>query len=179
MKILVTVACLLSAITLAEAQQTEVKVAYVDTEYVVSQMPETKQMQQKVAETQTKLQNEYAALQKQFEQEYQAYAANANTMADTARQRTEQHLQQLNGQLQTFSQDAQKTLQNTRNYYMAPLYLKIGNAINAVASENNYTVILPSHLHEQRFLLYADKKLDISNQVITALGVTPQQGEQK
>jgi outer membrane protein len=161
--------------TLSMAQSQGGQIAFVDIEYVVSKMPETAQMQQKLSETRTRLQNEYVALQKQFEQEYAAYNSKASTMADTTRQRVENRLLGLDNQIQSFSQEAEKTISNTQKFYMGPLYLKIGNAINAVASQNGYLMILPSRINNQMFLLYADKRYNVSDKVIEAMGAAPEE----
>ena len=159
----------------AQTQQSAVKIGYVDTEYILSLTPEAKKMQEQLKATESKLQSDFAAKQQLFQKMYADYSANMNSMADTARSRTEGKLQQMSQELQQFQQDAQSTLENVRKLHMATIYLKVGKTIDVVAQENGFTIILPNEVNGMNLLLYADKKMDISELVIQKLGIVPEQ----
>jgi outer membrane protein len=159
----------------AQTQQPAVKIGYVDTEYILSVTPEAKVMQEQLKTTQSKLQSDFTAKQQLFQKQYADYSANMNSMADTARARTEDKLQQMSQELQQFQQDAQSTLENVRKLHMAPIYLKVGKTIDEVAQENGFTIILPKQVSGLNLLLYADKKMDISDLVMQKLGIVPDQ----
>lgn len=153
----------------AQSQQQQLKVGYVDTEYVFSKIPDSKQIEELLKAAETKLRNEFSEKQQRFQKQYAEYSEAINTMTDTARTKTERNLQMLNNEIQQFDQTAQVTLENTRKLYMAPVQLKIGNAIRQVALENGYFTILPNKISGYEVLLYADKNNDLSDLVIKKL----------
>lgn len=166
---LVSLITVFSLSGLSQEQSLLLKVGYVDTEYVFSKIPESKQIEEKLKVTETNLKNEFAEKQQQFQKQYADYSSNITTMADTVRSKSERHLGELNRELQQFEQTAQITLENTRKLHMAPVYLKIANAINQVALENGYGAILQHKVSGYEILLYADKKNDLSELVIKKL----------
>lgn len=166
-------------ISQTKAQQLPAKVGYADTDYILAQMPETKLTEDKLKETEAKLQNDYTTKLQQFQKQYADYTANAGSMTDTLRASNEKQLQQLSGELKQFEQDAQKTLENTRKLYMANAYLQVGRAINQVAAENGFYVILPKKIGNYNFLIYQDKKMNVSDLVLQKLGITPATTENK
>jgi outer membrane protein len=154
------------------AQETPVTIGFVDTDNVLIQLPDTKQLEEQLKSTQAKLQGDYTARQQAFQKRYADVAARINTMHDTARANAQVKLQQMSAELQQFEQDAQKTLENTRKLYMAPIYLKVGKAIDEVAAENGFTMILPKTIGGMKFLFYADEKRNITTLVLQKLGVS-------
>lgn len=161
----------------ALAQQPSGQIVYADTEYIIARMPAMKELQDKVMETQTKLQGEYNEKTQQLQKMYADYTAALSTMADSTRQKTETALQQLNAELQQFPQDARVTIENTRKLYMAPVYLQVGKAIDQVARENGFSAILPLKIGDFALLVYADKKMDVSDLVLQKLGITTEPEE--
>jgi outer membrane protein len=167
---------LLALVTLCQsslkAQDSPAKIGFVDTDRVIMQLPDTKQLQETLKSSQAKLETDYAAKQQVFQKQYADFAAAVNTMHDTTRARMEGKLQQMSGELQQFEQDAQQTLENTRKLYMAPIYLKVGKAIDEVAAENGFALVIPRSIGGTPFLLYADEKRNITTLVLQKLGVT-------
>lgn len=161
------------------AQQISGNVAFADVEYILAMLPETKQLEEELKSTQTKLQGDFETRQKQFQKMYQDYAANMKTMADTARAGAEQELRALNAEIQQFPQDAQATLENTRKLRMAPVYLKVGRAIDAVATEHGYSIIIPIRISGLELILYGDEGRNVSKLVLQKLGVTAEPVEKK
>jgi outer membrane protein len=165
--------------SVVRAQQVSGNVAFADVEYILAMLPETKQLEEELKSTQTKLQGDFETRQKQFQKVYQDYAANMKTMTDTARASAEQQLRTMNAEIQQFPQDAQATLENTRKLRMAPVYLKVGRAIDAVATENGYSLIIPIRISGMELILYGDEAKNVSKLVLQKLGVTPAPAEKK
>lgn len=161
------------------AQEVPFKVAYADIEYIIARIPDTEELNERLKSTQATLQSDYEAKRAQFQKQYEDYSANASTMSDTARVKAESELQSLNREIQEFPQHAKTTLDNTRRLWMAPIYLKIGNAIEAVATENGYSMILPSVISGVELLLYSDASRNVSDLVLAKFGVTPDGSEKK
>jgi outer membrane protein len=56
---------------------------------------------------------------------------------------------------------------------MDPVYQKVGKAIEDVAKENGFSLILNNQISGLDVILYGDEKLDVSDLVLKKLGVTP------
>lgn len=174
---IVIVAVLLS--TSALCQGISGKVGYVDIDYVLTQLPEMKAMQERLVETEKKLQADYDAKKLAFQQEYNNAAAQFQSLPDSGKMKLAARMKQLQDELEAFPQDANRTIENTKKLYMAPVYLRMGNAIATVAIENGYTVLVPTIVNNQDFVLWADKRLDASDLVVKALTTPPPVEEKK
>jgi outer membrane protein len=142
------------------------KIGYIDIDNVISQLPEFKQLEIKLQETQQKLRDDLTAKRQSFETLYTDYMQNGKDMPDSSRAKAEGELQQLNAEIQQFQQDAQRTVDNTKKLFLGPIYLKLGGVIHDVAIENGFSMILPHKIHNQDFLLHSDPKLDVSQLVV-------------
>ncbi len=153
--------------------QTAMKIGYADVDYILSQMPESKEVESELQSTNTQLQNQLQAKYQEYEQKLAAYQQGAATMLDAVRQEKETELAQLQQRMQKFQQDAQASLQKKTAELMEPLYTKVGNNIEAVAKEMGYTHILNGQVGGIDVVLYADEKFDISDAVLKKMGITP------
>ncbi len=159
-------------------QPKQQNIAFADIDYILSALPEAKQLEEELNATRTRLQGDLEKKQKAFQELYASYQANAATMADTVRQKSENQLRTLNAELQQFPEEAQKTLENTRSLRMAPVYLKVGKAIEAVAMANGFSLIIPRALSGYDVILFADERKNVSDLVLQQLGV-PGSSEKK
>lgn len=155
------------------AQSGQDKVGYANVEYIISQLPDLKAIETDLKSTQTQLRNQIQAKSQQVQKDYADFNANAGSMADTTRVSRQKKIEKAMAELEQMQQDAQTTLQNKHKLFMAPLYLKVNQAIKQVAVENGYDLILTDKISGVDFLLYNTDKLDISNLVLQKFGVTP------
>jgi outer membrane protein len=149
------------------------KVGFADVDAIFSQMPESKQIESELKSTQTMLKNQIDAKAKDFQTKLADYNANINNMLDAVRQNTERELRQMQENLEKLQQDAQTTIQTKQNQLMSPVYDKMGKAIQDVAKENGFTLILSSQIGGLDVVLYGDEKSDVSELVLKKLGITP------
>ena len=157
----------------AQAQETQ-KIGYADWEYIFSQLPEFKQIDNELKTHGTQLENQLKAKSQELEAKYKAYQAMPATTPDAIRADKERELQQMQEGIQKFQQDAQTSLQNKQTSLMDPIYKKVGKAIEDVAKENGYSFIInPQLFSGDDILLYSDENYNISNMVLKKLGVTP------
>jgi len=158
---------------LSNAQTAPLKIGYADVEYIFSQMPEAKQIENELQTLQTQLKKQYdnkvAEFQKKL-QEYQQYGA---TVPDAVKQNSERELQQLQQNIQKLEQDSQADLQKKQVSLMEPVYAKVGKAIEDVAKENAFSLILNQQISGLDVILFGDEKLDVSDMVLKKMGVTP------
>lgn len=159
--------------TIISQAQTSTKIGYADVDYIMSQMPEYKQVESDLKTLQTQLKNQIDTKYAEFQKKYQDYNQNINTMLEAVRANTERELTQLQQNLEKLQQDAQTTIQNKQTQLMQPLYVKIGDAMKAVAKENGYNMILSAQVGGLDVVLYADDNANVSDVVLKKLGVTP------
>jgi outer membrane protein len=158
----------------AQAQETQ-KIGYADWEYIFSQLPEFKQIDNELKTHGTQLENQLKAKYSDYESKVKAYQGMPATTPDAIKADKERELAGLQESIQKFQQDAQTSLQNKQTALMDPVFKKVGKAIEDVAKENGFAFIMaPQVVGGGDILLYSDEKYNVSNLVLKKLGVTPQ-----
>jgi outer membrane protein len=157
----------------AQSPQTgDQKICYANLEYIISKLPDMKEIEAEMKSTQTQLRNQIQTRSQEVEKQYTDFNANMNTMTDTVRINKQRELEAALGDLEQMQQNAQLTLQNKQKLFMAPLYLKVNRAIQEVARENGYAIVLTETVGTYDFLLYHQPQKNISDLVLKKLGVT-------
>lgn len=157
----------------SNAQAPATKIGFADPNYILDQLPESKQIETELQSVQNQLRTQLDNKQKEFQAKLADYQKNLNTMLDAVRLNTERELQQLQQNLQKLQEDAQATITNKQNQLLDPVLKKIGKAIEDVSKENGYTLVITSRIDTLDVVLYGDEKVDISDLVLKKLGVTP------
>lgn len=158
----------------AQAQETQ-KIGYADWEYIFSQLPEFKQIDNELKTHGTQLENQLKAKYSDYESKVKAYQGMPATTPDAIKADKERELAGLQESIQKFQQDAQTSLQNKQTALMDPVFKKVGKAIEDVAKENGFAFIMaPQVMGGGDILLYSDEKYNISDMVLKKMGVTPQ-----
>ena len=160
-------------VTVAANAQTPTKIGFADPDYILDQMPESKQIESELQSVQNQLKAQLENKQKEFQAKLADYQKNFNTMLDAVRQNTERELQQLQQNLQKLQEDAQTTIQNKQTQLLEPVLKKIGKAIEDVAKENGYNMVVSTRIGGLDVVLYGDEKSDVSDLVLKKMGVTP------
>lgn len=153
--------------------QTGMKIGYANVDYVLSQLPEAKQVESDLQAHNTQLQNQLQAKYQEYQQKGAAYQQGAANMIEAVRKEKEQELTDLGSRLQQFEKDAQASLQKKQSDLMQPLFTKVGEMIKAVAEEGGYDFILSAGVGGVDIVLFAKESHDISDIVLKKLGVTP------
>jgi len=165
------VAIMASAFTLSA--QDALKIGYTNADYVLSLLPEAKQIDADLKAYEKQLQNSLQAKYNDYQTKMADYQENAATWDDLIRTNKEEELTSLQQNIQKFTQDAEQSMANKRNQLLKPVYEKIGTAIENVAKENNYTHIFSAGAPGFDVLLYAREQDDVSNLILKKLGITP------
>lgn len=151
----------------------QLKIGYTNADYILSLMPEAKQIESDLTAYETQLQNQLKSKYEEFQAKATDYQQNGATMIDAVRADKEQELQNMQQEIQSFEQQAQQSLANKRNQLVGPAYEKIGTAIEQVAEENGYTHIFSSGSPGFSVLLYAREEDNVSDLVLKKLGIDP------
>jgi len=163
---------LIASFTVAQAQTQ--KIGYADTEYILSQMPEMKQLENDLKTHGTQLENQLKAKYQEYQTKLTAYNNMPATTPDPIKKDKETELGQLQENIQKFQQDAQASIQKKQTDLMEPIYAKVHKATEDANKENGYIFIINSQLGAGAdVLLYVDENYDISKLVLKKMGVTP------
>ena len=156
-----------------------VKIGYASVNYILSEMPEYKQIEQQLTEYEQQLSKDLQTKYQELQQKVTAYQQSAETMLPEIRQQKETELRDLQMKLEKSQRDAQQLIQQKEATLLDPAYQKIQSNIDAVAAENGYTHVLNSEVAGVPTLLYvSDESNDISLLVLKKMGITPTQQAQ-
>ncbi|RSK30141.1 OmpH family outer membrane protein [Hymenobacter metallilatus] len=148
------------------------KIGYTSVEYVLSQMPESKQIESQLKDYSTQLKNQLDAKYTEYQTKGQAFQNGQATMSDPVRADKQKELQNLQQSIQEFQQNAEVSLQQKQQALLKPALDKLQKNIDAVADENGYTYILNSD-GASPVLLHGPKDGDVSDLILKKMGITP------
>lgn len=153
--------------------QAPLKIGFTSVEYVLSQMPESKQIESELKTYGTQLESQMKAKQTEYQTKLEAYQKGASTMTPVIKADKEKELQTLGQNIQEFGQTAQQSLQQKQQTLLRPVLDKIQKNIDAVANEQGYTYILNSDSGSNPILLHGPKDGDVSDAILKKMGITP------
>lgn len=147
------------------------KFGYVDTDYILSQIPEYKAAQSELDKTSLQWQKEIDAKFSEIDKLYKAYQADAILLTDDMKKKRENEIinkekEAKDLQKQRFGADGE--LFKKRQELVKPIQDKVYNGIKAVAEKNALGFILDKS--GQVSILYANPKYDKSDDVLVFLG---------
>lgn len=172
-KTLVVAFLLISFATFAQSNDQPLKIGYTNVEYILLQMPESKQIESELKTHSTQLEAQLKTKYADYEAKLQAYEKGAATMDKVVRDDKEKELMNLNNSIQEFQRSAQASLQQKEKSLVDPVIAKIDKAIKEVRVENGYTYIISNQA-----LLAGPEDGDISPIVLKKLGVDPAKAQQ-
>jgi outer membrane protein len=153
------------------SQSGAAKFGYVDTDYILSQIPEFKAANSELDKTSVQWQKEIDAKFSEVDKLYKAYQADAILLTDEMKKKRENEIvnrekEAKDLQKQRFGVDGE--LFKKRQELVKPIQDKVYNAIKAVAEKNALGFILDKS--GQVSILYANAKYDKSDDVLAFLG---------
>lgn len=162
-----------SIFSLAASAQSPTKIGYADVEYILTQLPAAKQLEEHLKTLETDLVKNLQLKQAEFKTKYDEFVKTEKTMLPALRENAARELQMLEENLTKFQQDIQKTLQDRQDVLSRPIFQNIGNAIAEVGKENGFTLVLNPQIGGIDAILFANESMDISDLVLKKMGVTP------
>lgn len=161
--LLLTTVLVLGSLSL---QAQGLKIGYTNADYILSKMPEAKQIESELKTHQEQLGVQLKSKREEFERKYQSFLDSQATMTDVVRNDVQQELQTMQQSIQKFASEADRSLKNKQIQLLSPVYQKIDSIIQSVALEHGF-----SHVFSNETLLYATEENDISNLVLAKLGI--------
>ncbi|QHL88398.1 OmpH family outer membrane protein [Nibribacter ruber] len=151
------------------AQTGTVKIGYTNANYIISQLPESRQIESDLKAHSSQLEKELQNKVRDYQTKLEAYNKGAQTMTDVIRADREKELTSLRSSIEEFQRNADASLQKKEQVALEPVMNKIQKAIDDVAKENGYT-----HIFTAEALLYGPEDgNNFTDLVLKKLGVTP------
>ena len=169
MKKTVKVLAILVLVTFTFAANAQAqKFGHVDFAKLYSVMPGQDSVRAVYEAYATGLQNQMTTMQAELENKFMEYQANQATLSNIIIQTKEREIQDLQGRIEEFNQQAQQDLGQKEQELTAPIIEKARKAVEDVAKENGYTYIFNS---TEGLLLYASPSDDVMPLVKAKLGM--------
>ena len=154
----------------AHAQIGGQKFAYVDSDYILSNIPEYADAQEELNALSTKWENEIKAIYDQVSSMYRKYQTEMVLLSEDQKHAREQEIinkeqEAKNLQMQYFGSEGQIYQKQTE--LIQPIQEKIYTAVTEVAQTNGYAFIFD--LASGTSILYASDKADVSDDVLDQL----------
>jgi len=173
LKTLALTAALLCGMMSAQAQLMggSQKIVYVDSEYIMANIPEYGDAQEELNAMSAKWQGEVKALYDKVEEMYSKYQTEMLLLSEDQKRAREQAIiakeqEAKNLQMQYFGSDGQ--LYQKRTELIQPIQEKIYTAMQELAQTKNYGFILD--IASGTSILWASDKNDVSDDVLDQLG---------
>lgn len=146
------------------------KFAYVDSDYILSNIPEYADAQEELNALSTQWQNEVKAIYDRVSEMYRKYQTEMVLLSEDQKHAREQEIvnkeqEAKNLQMQYFGSDGQ--LYQKRTELVQPIQEKIYTALTELAQTKGYTFIFD--LASGTSILYASDKVDVSDDVLDQL----------
>jgi len=166
-KILITTVILLIATAGTFAQ----KFAYVDTEYILENIPSYKAAQEQLDQLSAQYQKELESMHSELDQMYKDFQSESVLLSEEMKRKREDVIitkekEYKDLQRKYFGRDGD--LFKKRQGLVKPIQDDIFNAIQGLATEGNYAVIFDKA--NGVTLMYTNPKFDLSDQVLAKLG---------
>lgn len=157
-------------ITTAKAQGGH-KIAYVDTEYILQNIPEYGDAQEEINQMSVRWAKELKTLSDKLEQMKRDYQTESVLLSDDMKRKKEEAISAKEQELATLQMQyygPEGEMFTKRVELIQPIQEKIYNAISQVAQVKNYAIVLDKA--SGATVLYCNEKLDISDEVLDEIG---------
>ncbi|MCD4771906.1 MAG: OmpH family outer membrane protein [Bacteroidales bacterium] len=166
-KTILTIIVVISAVAFSFAQ----KYAYVDTDYILKNIPEYNDAQELLDDLSVKWQKEVEGKIAEVEDLYQKFQAEEVLLPEDLRIKRENEIIEKENELNTFKNakfGREGELFQKRQELVQPIQEKIFNAIEEIAKIKNYAFVFDKGGNLS--ILYSDPKFDISDDVLDEVG---------
>jgi outer membrane protein len=162
---------ILSVLLLSLAGVQAQKFAYVDSQYILDNLPEYAEAQAQLDEASVQWQKEIEAKFAEVDKMYQDYQAQAVLLPEDMKKKKEQEIvdrekEAKNLQRQRFGQNGD--LMKKRQELVKPIQEKVYNSIQEIATNNNYAIVFDKA--GALTILFSNPKYDLSDEVLDNLG---------
>ncbi len=166
-KIVLTIAVILSLAGISTAQ----KYAFIDSEYILENIPAFTAAQEQLNQLSSQYQKELESMHAEIEQMYQDYQAESVLLSDDMKRKREDVIitkEKDYKRLQSKYFGPNGDLFKKRQGLVKPIQDDIFNAVQEIASDGSYAVVFDKA--DGTTLFYTNPRYDLSDQVLKNLG---------
>lgn len=166
-KIIIT----LLAIVMLSLSSIAQKYAYVDTEYILENIPAYQAAQEQLDQLSVQYQKELETIQGELEKMYNDFRAESVLLSDDMKRKREDVIVSKEKEFRNLQQKyfgREGELFKKRQGLVKPIQDDIYNSVKEIASEGNYAVIFD--MAGGVTMLYTDPKYNLSDQVLQKMG---------
>ncbi|MDR1747051.1 MAG: OmpH family outer membrane protein [Tannerella sp.] len=145
----------------------EVKIAFVNSQEVLSALPELSDVETKMATLRDQYQREFKTMQDDYQKKYSDFMTQQDSLTENIKLRRQQEIEDLGQRLQNYVPVAEQDIQKKQEELYAPLIEKIQKAIKQVGDEKGYTYII----NPQILLYTGSSAVDATPFVKAKLGI--------
>jgi outer membrane protein len=152
--------------------QTNYKFGHIDSQKLLTSLPESEQAQKALEAEGKSLQDQMETMQVEYNNKLNDYMTNEKLVpgdskkwSDIVKADKEKELQDLGKRIQDFQQTAQEQIQKKKEELFKPIIEKVDKAIKEVAKENKFTYVFDV----ASLLYFSEESIDITSMVKTKL----------
>ncbi len=143
------------------------KVAVVNTEDVITKLPEYNAALKELQDLSTKYQADMKSMEDELNSKMEAFVKERDGLVESIRNRRQQEIQDIQTRFQQSYQTMQEDLQKRQQALMAPIQQKVADTIKKVGDENGVAYIM-----EHGMMLYTGPTaVDLTQAVKTKLNI--------
>ncbi len=166
-KIFLTLAAIITLTGISMAQ----KYAFVDTDYIMDNIPAFKAAQEQLDQVSAQYQKELESIHAEIDQMYKDYQAESVLLSDEMKRKREDVIITKEKEYKKLQQKyfgREGDLFKKRQGLIKPIQDDVFNAIQEIANEGSYAVIFDKA--SSTTMLYTNPKFDLSDQVLQKMG---------
>lgn len=166
-KILTLLFTTLFFVLLAQAQQGQLKIGYVNSDTVIKELPEAKDAQAKLEKMVKAFQDEIEKRSKALQEKADAFQKQSQMLNEATKQAKVKEITEEEQSIYTYRQEKQQELAMQRDKVMKPIQEKVYQAIAKVAKEQKLSFVFDKANDVP--VLYADPQYDYTFKVLDLL----------
>ncbi len=119
-----------------------IKLGHINSQELIASMPGTKTADQSLQEFNKTLEGTLKSMSTEYQTKIDQFKSQEPSMAEAIKQSKIKEIQDLEGRIQAFQQQAQEDSQKKKEEFYGPVLKQAEEAIKTVAKENGYSYIL-------------------------------------
>ena len=147
----------------------QVKFAHLNSQEIITVMPEFTKAQADLDAMSKKFQEEMQRTQTEFNKRYREFVGQADSLPKTIAERRQKELQHMAQRQEQFQQEAYQTMQQAQQDAMAPIYKKLDEAIKAVGTAEGVVYIFD--IARTPIAFVGSQSVDVTAKVKAQLGI--------
>ncbi len=150
------------------------KTGTIDTDFVLSKMPELTKVQEDLKAYNGKLEADLKVKVDEYQAKVKDYQEKVASFTEPMKKTKQEEIINLENDIAKFRQNGSQLVQLEQNKLLQPLYDKIGNALKEIAKAEKYTQVFTI---SNSGLAYIDPQYDLTKKVMAKLGIKSEEGE--